>query len=405
MSSKKGKNHFVLITSMNFPQGGAASNYLNLFCKGVKRNGTYIEVLLLKGYLFRNHKTNDRRVNSTEYGVKYKYLGFINRPIYPFLKILDELVSALMLIGHLFTFLAKRKKLTVLVYNNEVHSNLIIYFWCRLCAINLISFVPEFYDKSVFSGGFFRKIKWYGFLCNFYFLNKLSSKLIVFSQYIKDKYIEMKYLEQNILVQPNLTDFGYWLIDSKQNYTIGYSGTPSKKDGIEYLFKAIKLLKTKDIKVSVIIIGDNIAGNSLIPSLELLCSDLGISDCVSFSGLVSQNEVRVFLNSCKILAVTRPVITQAKAGFPTKLGEYFACKKVVLSTNIGDTSKYFEDKKEIILAQSEDPQSIADNIEWILANPEIVDKIVKDGYIKAMSLLDYTKQVPLMLNFILSNKN
>ena len=139
---------------------------------------------------------------------------------------------------------------------------------------------------------------------------------------------------------------------------------------------------------------------SIIPSLLKFCRKLGIEENIIFTGLVPLDEVRTWLNKCSILAITRPNIVQTVAGFPTKIGEYFACRKTVLSTRIGDVSQYFGDRKEIVFAEPDNPVSIAENIEWILNNPEAGRTIAENGYNRAMELLSYKVRVPAMLGFI-----
>ncbi len=108
------------------------------------------------------------------------------------------------------------------------------------------------------------------------------------------------------MVQPNLTDFDFW--NRNQNgsgFTIGYSGTPYKKDGIEDLLSAVSLLRKKNIDVNVVIIGDVVNEKSIIPSLKAFCEKLGIEKSVTFTGLVPLEEVRDWLNKCMILAITQ----------------------------------------------------------------------------------------------------
>lgn len=301
----------------------------------------------------------------------------------------------------MFSILKYRKRANVFVYDNDLPYSLLLFYYCKLATIKTVTFVPEYYDISEFSGNVFRKLKWYGFLLNFNYVNKLSDKLIVFSQYIKNKYIEKKYPEVNILIQPNLTDFEYWQTNDRHIiYTIGYSGTPYKKDGIHDLLVAISLLKKKKIEVNAVIIGDVINENSIIPSLINFCENLGIEKDITFTGLVPLCDVKKWLNKCMILAITRPNIIQTVAGFPTKIGEYFACKKIVISTKIGDVSHYFHDRDEIIFAESDNPQSIADNIKWILNNQKMSRKIALNGYFKAKELLNYESQVPAIIDFV-----
>ncbi len=230
-----------------------------------------------------------------------------------------------------------------------------------MTGIKVVTFVPEYYDISEFSGSITKKLRWYGFLINFHYLNRLSSRLIVFSNFIKSKYIEKKYPENKILVQPNLTDFDFWkAVKRDMVFTIGYSGTLYKKDGIEDLLTAISILRKKDFIINAIIVGDVVNEKSIIPSLISFCRNLGIEDAVKFTGLVSLEEVKIMLNKCMILALTRPDIVQTIAGFPTKLGEYFACRKIILSTKVGDAGSYFNDRNEIVFAVAGNPDSIAD---------------------------------------------
>jgi glycosyltransferase involved in cell wall biosynthesis len=401
MESLKKNHKYVLITSSNFPAGGAAANYLNLFCKGVVANGFYISVFLLKGFAFGSFANTKARKNITDYGTPYTYLGSTRRPKNKFLKLFDEFVSLLRLTGLLFSLLKNRKQTTILIYNSEIQSNIPIFLLAKIFRIRIVTFIPEFYDKSVFYGSFFRRIKWYGFLLNFYYLNKLSYKLIVFSHFLKEEYINKGFSDNNILVQPNLTDFDFWIDDGSEiKYTIGYSGTPSVKDGLYDLFKAINLLQSRSVDVSLLVIGDVTFGESLIPKLKMECQRLGILEKVTFAGLVESLMVKKYLAECKILAITRPSLTQTRAGFPTKLGEYFATKRPVLTTNFGDIEKYFENDIDLVMAESGNPDSIAGKIQWMLENAVVLDQIAKQGVMKAKELLDYNSSVTRMIQFI-----
>lgn len=390
-----------MITSQNFPSGGAGATYLNLFCRGLKLNDCSVSVLLLKGFAFGNIENNNHRKNITDYGVPFRYLGLIRRPKSYLLKVYDDVKSTFNLVFILFSLLKKRNSISLLIYNNELHSNLIIYSFVTICRIRLITFVPEYYDKSDFQNSFFRKLKWYGFLFGFNYLNRKSDKLIVFSFYLKDQYLKQGFPEYRILVQPNLTDFDYREAErTSVRYTIGYCGAPYLKDGLLELFEAIKLLRKQNLIISLLVIGDSTFGKSLLPALKMKCINLGISENVIFTGLVESSMVKNYLSECLILAITRPSTVQTKAGFPTKLGEYFAVKRHVLATNFGDIEKYFRDGEDLVIAEAGNPASIANKITFILQNREISEQISKKGYVKARDLLDYQKSAKRMVNFI-----
>ncbi|HEY9363921.1 MAG TPA: glycosyltransferase, partial [Chitinophagaceae bacterium] len=197
-----------------------------------------------------------------------------------------------------------------------------------------------------------------------------------------------------------LTDLSGWYSHQKAEYTIGYAGTPSIKDGIIDLLYAVKLLKEKGFFIKTLIVGDSISNTSLVPYFQKKCEEFDIIQEVTFTGLVSQEKVKEYLNRCQILAITRPDTKQTKAGFPTKLGEYMACKKVVLATKFGDIENYFNDKSEIVLAEPGNPSSIAENILWILNNSEKSMTIARNGFEKANVVLDYNMGVKKIMDFL-----
>ena len=401
MERDKVKANYILITSMNFPSGGAGATYLNLFCRGLKQNGCSIRVCLLKGFAFGKYIYKGPRKNITEEGVPYTYMGFRQRSDNKLLKICDELISLCRMIIYLFSLIPERKRINLLIYNSELQFNILILIFSKIFRIKNIKFVSEFIDKSEFSSSVFGNIKRIGHILNFKYLNKKSDKLIVFSTFLKNYYIQIGYDENKIIVQPNLTDFEFWEpADNEVKYTFGYSGAPYLKDGLSDLFQAMSLLNNENLDLNLLVIGDATFGKSLIPSLKNDCISLGLSGKVFFTGLVESSMVKQYLSECKILAITRPSTTQTKAGFPTKLGEYFATRRPVLATDFGDMGVYFTDGIDIVMAECGNPESIAKKIKWMIENSQELELISKKGYERARQLLEYRNSVKRVMDFI-----
>jgi len=401
MERDKIDTKYILITSMNFPSGGAGATYINLFCRGLKVNGRSISVILLKGFAFGNYKYNGPRHNVSDEGIPYSYLGFKQRPGNQFLKLIDEVLSVFHLIFHLLSIILQSRRISIFIFNSEPQYNIPIILLSRIFRIKTTKFVAEFIDRSEFSTSFFGKIKRNGYIFNFNHLNKKADSLIVFSTYLKNEYISMGYDEKKIIVQPNLTDFEFWGSgNSEIKYTLGYSGAPYLKDGLHDLFKAINLLQVEGINVNLLVIGDTTFGKSLLPALKEECQRLDICEKVTFTGLVESSTVKQYLEECKILTITRPSTTQTKAGFPTKLGEYYASRRPVLATNFGDMETYFTDGKDIVMAECGNPESIALKIKFMLENPRDLELISKRGYDRAYQLLEYKSSVNRMITFI-----
>ena len=404
MERNKVKPTYILITSMNFPSGGAGATYLNLFCRGMKANGRSVEVILLKGHAFGNYKYTGPRKNITEDGIPYRYMGFVQRADKSFLKIFEEVISICRLVIFLFSLISRSEPFKFLIFNSELQYNAPVMTFSRIFKVKVIKFVAEIIDKSEFSNSIFGRIKRFGYNLNYKHLNKKSDKLLVFSIYLKNFYVGLGYDENKIMVQPNLTDFDFWKPEFNDiKYTFGYSGAPYLKDGLNDLFKAISLLNGDNLNISLLVIGDATFGKSLIPSLKEECAKLGISEKVFFTGLVEHSMVKQHLSECKILAITRPSTLQTKAGFPTKLGEYFATMRPVLATNFGDMEEYFKDGTDIVMAECGNSEEIAQKIKWMIENKRELEIISERGYKTAHDLLEYKNSVRRMINFLESD--
>ena len=175
MSGKDHRN--VLITSSNFPRGSASANFLNLFCRGVVLSGRSIEVYLLKGFFLGGRKTSDAKSNLTNDGVKYTYLNFVNRPSGNFLKLTGDIYAFFRLTFLLFSLIGRRKNTTVFAYNNELYHSILLNCIGKVAGIKVVTFVPEYYDISEFSGSITQKLRWYGFLLNFHYIPLLPERL------------------------------------------------------------------------------------------------------------------------------------------------------------------------------------------------------------------------------------
>ena len=360
-----------------------------------------IRVFLLKGHAFGSDRYKGPRKNITDKGVPFTYLGFRQRSERIVLKLADQLLSLIRLTSLLTGLWTVRKNTTILLYNSEIAFNIPIFLAKKLLKIRLVKFSAEIIDRSQFKNTLSGRLSRASHKASFRSLGRMPDKMIVFSHYLKDKYIRAGIPEEHILVQPNLTDFTFWQMESfEETYTIGYSGAPYMKDGLHDLLMAISLLSRRGRNLSLIIIGDATFGRTLIPELKEECKRLGIMDRITFTGLVNTAEVKRYLSRCSILAVTRPDTIQTRSGFPTKLGEYFAMGKPVLATRFGDMERYFTDGVDLVYAECGDPVSIMKKLEWMIDNPHEVDKIAQHGSDTARNLLEYQASIERILPFL-----
>lgn len=399
----------IVLFTTSFPYGGASANFLRNFTFALKTEGHNVEVLLPTGaYYGKKIDQQDIREGIIN-GVKYKRLGFVHHPKNWVGKIIDNLLSLILPFFYLVIRNLSKKLDIIILYNPQFLSlffHLISNFFIRK---KIILILPEFYEKPDAKIYSLSLIRWYDFYFCMKYLARYADKFIVLSTYLENYLLTRLKHKKEILIVPNLTDPEPYNIKNNKVFmpgsiTIGYVGTPTRKDGILNLIQSFGILNKKYPKTHLLIIGDLTNGKSIIPKLKEYTCKLGIDEKnITFTGLISYKEIPYLLLSCQILALTRPTGVFAEAGFPTKLGEYFSCKKPVVLTRVGDMKTYFIDKEHVVFAEPENITSIVNAFEYLLNNKDKADEIGLNGYNWMIKNLYYPNQAAKISNFVSGN--
>jgi len=364
-----------------------------------------VEVILPTGnYYGRKLDQNEHKEGLIE-NVKYEHLGFINHPRNLIGKLADNFFGVILPLMYLFKKGRRNEFDLIICYNIRVLTALMLLFLKIILKMKVVLILPEFYERpttKTFLGNF---LKWYSFYFSMQHLIKYFDGFIVLSHYLKKFVNDTLSWKKPIMIMPNLIDperFERYNIEPfrKGKTTIGYVGTPTRKDGVIDLIRSFSQLNKKYLDTHLLIIGDLTNGKTLIPHLQALANDLNVTKDITFTGLVSHNKVPDLLQSCQILALTRPRGVSAEAGFPTKLGEYFACKKPVVITAVGDMARYFTNEKHVMLVEAENINSITQGFEKLLEDKELREKMPCNAYNWMENSLDYKKMAYNICKFL-----
>jgi glycosyltransferase involved in cell wall biosynthesis len=398
------KKRIKIITYGNFPFGGASANFLRNMGTGFNQNNCDVEVLLPKGNYFGKKIEQASRRLDTIKNVRYRFFCFTRHPLFYIGKLIDNLFGPFFLFLYLFYHHLIIDKIDFIIkYNITFSSQLALLIISKSLRIKLINVIPEFYEKP--KSGFLSLAKWKNFYFGIRYLAKLSNGLIVLTTYLEN-YIRKQNQNIPILVHPNIVDPDTFRFpDSKKELKelrIGYSGTPTKKDGILDLLQSFKVVSDSFDNISLLVIGDITNGTSVVPNLIEFCKNLGIENKVDFTGLVPFSKIPELLHSCDILVLARPEGVFAEAGFPTKLGEYFACKIPVVITTVGDINYYFKDTNSVVLVEPGNIKSISNGILDLILNPKKREEIGENGFLWMKENLDYIKVAKKCLEFVIN---
>jgi len=397
------KKRIKIITYENFPFGGAPANLVRYISLALSKEGADVEVLMPTGNVYgKNIKLKPKKKGNVK-NVIYRHLGYSKHPRNYLGKLLDLICGFFCTPFFLIISNFRNEFDTIISYNTHITRILHLILIKKFFNKKLILILPEFYEKP--SSKSLSLIHWYDFYFGLKYLTRYADAYIPASHYLK-RYLETDLkINKPILVLPNLMDPEIFRLETLTPFmpgkiTIGYAGTPSRKDGVVDLINSFGLLNKNHSNIHLLIIGDVINGNSVIPKLKEIAIKLECNENITFTGLVPFSKIPELLNSCQVLTLTRPSGISAEAGFPTKLGEYFACKKPVLISNVGDIPIYFKNEEDVIITNPDDINSIVEGFEKILFNDELSNKLSVNGFNWMNQNLNYKNMSQKLINFI-----
>jgi glycosyltransferase involved in cell wall biosynthesis len=343
------KECVVYLGPFSFPNGGAAARRI----LGISKT---LQLLDKKVIVGSGQQAEENKAVFTYEGIEVHSLNERTAEKYP------------TLIKHLLYFSMGKKTIKWLDTLPEKPSTIILYSgyspyflrllpWCKKNKVKLIFDAVEWYDPPSLLKGIINPYYW-NIEFAMRYLSIKSENIIAISQYLQS-YYESKHC--NVIRIPPTLDVintAYRIdVQSTSIITLGYTGSPGKKDLLDNMLEAI--LTIGDKNKSFIF---NIAG---ITEKELLsypalkkrnCVDL--PDCFKCFGVVSQAEAQNIIRQADFSVLLRPNKRYAKAGFPTKFVESLSVGTPVIANHTSDLADYLVDKKNGMVCDNELPSSL-----------------------------------------------
>jgi glycosyltransferase involved in cell wall biosynthesis len=148
------------------------------------------------------------------------------------------------------------------------------------------------------------------------------------------------------------------------------------KDGVSTLIEAFQIIAKDFPEVHLNLFGfwayDTQKHRELI-------SKSGLKERILYSKEIGSKEVINVLMNAELLVLPRPNSHQARGGFPTKLGEYLATSKPVVSTRVGEISDYLNDQESVFFCDPGSVQSLAAALKKALTDSNLSKEIGLNG--------------------------
>jgi len=292
----------------------------------------------------------------------------------------------------------KKDIFAVIAYNYPAVALMKLLSYTKTNNIKLIGDCTEWYGKSN------NIIKFLDTSLRMYFVHKRIKNIICVSDYLEKYYSSIGCTVINI---PPLIDRkeDKWKNSAphKPNAIrifsfVGRPGTTKEKDRLDMIIDAFNKLKSNGYKFKLNIVG--ITKKNFIESYPDYKNIINtMNNKIKFLGRLSHVESIKILKKSDFSIFARLESRITKAGFPTKLGESFACGVPAVTNPTSNISRFLINGKNGYIAKDCSVDSLKDTIENALITSD--DALVKmHDYCKDNNKLEYSKFINKFDNFL-----
>jgi len=175
----------------------------------------------------------------------------------------------------------------------------------------------------------------------------------------------------------------------EEELVIGNLGRFVRQKGQHFLVMLAELLKKRNIPVRILIGGEG----PLKDDIEALARKADVIDMIQFSGFV--DDVNGFMSSIDVF-----VLTSLWEGFGYVIAEAMYFEKPVIAFNISSNPELIKDGENGFLFEPGDIESIANKIEQLQENRNIIVKLGKAGKDSIVKNFTFNKTLKELLAFL-----
>jgi glycosyltransferase involved in cell wall biosynthesis len=148
--------------------------------------------------------------------------------------------------------------------------------------------------------------------------------------------------------------------------TVVYTGTFERYQGIDLLIKSARKVRDHTDGIAFILVGGR---PGQIQEMQQLVRDLGLEDCVYFTGAVPIEEANQYLEMADILVSPRVEGTSV----PLKIYTYLYAAKPILATDLIAHSTVLDDESAVLVEPSSD--AFAEGLLSLISDPGLREQL------------------------------
>lgn len=364
------KVYFVI--SVAFPSFSATAKRIMNYAKGLREAGVNTLVLTLSA------KGNE----GCDEGVDYRHIGLSHGK--SFCSILRAAIHNLSEVVSFLKDNVREEKDVVFVHTANVLDILI-----PLLAGKRFKYVLEMNEIPFYSNSLHSKLlRWFFF--NFGL--KRYSGVVTISSALSDLVQEYVSNTAKVVKLPIIVDVDTYSSSlkvespNKQPYIL-HSGTQSEeKDGFIGMVKALSYVKSHyGVAIELFCTGQEPQVNEYKNFID----SSNYKEHVHFLGFIGLSDLVVWQKNSLMFILNKYDTFQNRYCFATKLGEYLACGKAVVTTSVGEASKYLTNGDSAMIVPPGDVEAMAEKIYCLYKDEELRNKIGAQGKQVACEQFNY----------------
>lgn len=187
-----------------------------------------------------------------------------------------------------------------------------------------------------------------------------------------------------IIKVPIIVDYNYYQVDVPQPecikpYILHSSTMNDNRDGISDVFNAIAEVNSKPGVKIHFYLTSKLALAETWSNVRQIIHEKNLNDYIHFLGDLDEKTLLGYQQHCAMVVINKVDSLQNRYNFATKIGEYLALGKPIITTLIGEVSNYLINNVNCIGIPPNRPDIIHGAIHNLLNDPVLAHRIGENG--------------------------
>jgi glycosyltransferase involved in cell wall biosynthesis len=387
-------NIVFICDGFTFPEGDASTNRVHSYAKGFIENGFDVHVICFANLY---NSPGDGVINGINY---YHPFGIRKRNRYFIVRTSQKILKYFRTLALILRINKKDKISAITVYTILFGTHMFSWFLSRITGARLVKEISEHPMKQFFKkGAFLRKIGLLKLRTELFF----TDGIFCISKFLVEFFRTHGFDERRLIIIPSTVEperfvNNHHLSPRPYKYIGYFGGLTFERDNINVLVEAFARISDRYPGMNLVLGG--FCNPEERMRLEKLISDLGIKPKVELLKYLPREEIIQYIIHSDILVMVRGKGLESQASFPSKLIEYLATAKPVITVDVGEIRDYLNDGVNAFLVEAGNSRALAEKIDFVLSEHEGALKVGQNGRQLTSTVFNYNYQAKRIISFI-----